>query len=120
MKERLKKLKKRQIFSPTYGLQERPPNPEDEIRSIRKSTSLNEMKLNDIKNGLKKQALINDRILHEINEVRKDKLLLQTKLTKIEEENEEIEKNLQILTKKNQNNTKMINFQDLKNQKMMV
>ena len=33
--------------------------------------------------------------------------------------NEKIEKNLQFLTK-NQNNTKMINFQDLKNQKMMV
>ena len=85
MKDRLEKLKKRQIFSATYGLQERPPNPEDEIRSISKSTSLNEMKLNDIKNGVSKQALINDRILHEINEVRKDKLLLQTKLTKIEE-----------------------------------
>ena len=117
MKDRLEKLKKRQIFSPTYGRQERPPNPEDEIKSIRKSTSLNEIKLNDIKNGVNKQALINDRILHEINEVRKDKLLLQTKLTKIEEENEEIEKNLQFLTKKNQNNTKKIKFQDLKKSK---
>ena len=55
--------------------------------------------------------------MQEINEVRKDKLLLKTKLTKIEEENEEIERNLKIMTRKNQNNTRKINYQDLKKSK---
>ena len=117
MKDRLAKLKNRQIFSPTYGRKERPINPEEEVQIICKSSSLNEIKLNDIKNDVNKQALYNDKILHEINEIRKDKLLLQTKLTKIEEENEEIEQNLKFLTRKNQKGTKKIKFQDLKKSK---
>ena len=117
IKDKLETLKKRQIFSPTYGRKVRPINPEEEIKLIKKSTSLSEIKLNDIKNGVNKQALINERILQEINEVRKDKLLLKTKLTKIEEENEEIERNLKIMTRKNQNNTRKINYQDLKKSK---
>ena len=117
IKDKLEKLKKREIFSPTYGRRIRPLNPEDEIKNIQKSSSLNEIKLNDIKNGVNKQALINERILQEINEVRKDKLLLKTKLTKIEEENEEIEKNLKVITRKNQECTKKLKFKDLKKSK---
>ena len=117
MKEKLEKLKTRQIFSPNYGHRVRPVNPEEEIKRIQKSSSLNEIKLNDIKNGVNKQALINERILREINEVRKDKILLKTKLSKIEEENQEIEKDLAYITKKNQKNTKKLKFQDLKNTK---
>ena len=100
MKEKLEKLKTRQIFSPNYGHRVRPVNPEEEIKRIQKSSSLNEIKLNDIKNGVNKQALINERILREINEVRKDKILLKTKLSKIEEENQEIEKDIAYITKK--------------------
>ena len=117
MKEKLEKLKTRQIFSPNYGHRVRPVNPEEEIKRIQKSSSLNEIKLNDIKNGVNKQALINERILREINEVRKDKILLKAKLSKIEEENQEIEKDLAYITKKNQKNTKKLKFQDLKNTK---
>ena len=117
IKERLEKLKTRQIFSPTYGRRIRPLKPEDEIKNIQKSTSLNEIKLNDIKNGVNKQALINERILNEINEVRKDKLLLKTKLEKIEEENKEIEKDLAYMIKKNKERTKKLKYQDLKKSK---
>ena len=117
MKDRLEKLKKREIFSPTYGRKVRTINPEEELRMIHKSSSLNEIKLNDIKNDINKQALFNDKILHEINEIRRDKLLLQKKLTKIKEENEEIERHLNFLTRKNQNRTKKIKFQDLKQSK---
>ena len=117
IKERLEKLKARQIFSPTYGRRIRPLKPEDEIKNIQKSTSLNEIKLNDIKNGVNKQALINERILNEINEVRKDKLLLKTKLEKIEEENKEIEKDLAYMIKKNKERTKKLKYQDLKKSK---
>ena len=117
IKERLEKLKTRQIFSPTYGRRIRPLKPEDEIKNIQKSTSLNEIKLNDIKNGVNKQALINERIQNEINEVRKDKFLLKTKLEKIEEENKEIEKDLAYMIKKNKERTKKLKYQDLKKSK---
>ena len=117
IKERLEKLKTRQIFSPKYGRHIHPIKPEDEIKNIQKCASLNEIKLNDIKNGVNKQALINERILNEINEVRKDKLLLKTKLEKIEEENKEIEKDLAYMVKKNKERTKKLKYQDLKKSK---
>ena len=117
IKERLQNLKKRQIYSPTYARRNRPINPEDEIKYIQKSTSLNEIKLNDIKNGVNKQALINERIMNEINEIRKDKVLLQNKLSKVNEVNEEIERNLEYLIRKNKENTKKLKYQDLKKSK---
>ena len=117
IKEKLEKLKKREIFSPNYGRRIRPINPEDEIKNLQKSSSLNEIKLNDIKKGVNKQALINERISHEINEIRKDKQLLQTRLEKIEEENAEIERDLEFLKKKNQKTTKKLKYQDLKKAK---
>ena len=117
IKERLQKLKKRQIYSPTYGRRNRPINPEDEIKYIQKSSSLNEIKLNDIKNGVNKQALINERIMNEINEIRKDKVLLQNKLSKVNEVNKEIERNLEYLIRKNKENTKKLKYQDLKKSK---
>ena len=117
MKERLENLKKRQIYSPTYGRRNRPINPEDEIKSIQKSTSLSEIRLNDIKNGVNKQALINERIMNEINEIRKDKVLLQKKLSKVNEVNEEIERNLEYLIRKNKENNKKLKYQDLKKSK---
>lgn len=117
IKERLQNLKKRQIYSPTYARRNRPINPEDEIKYIQKSTSLNEIKLNDIKNGVNKQALINERIMNEINEIRKDKVLLQNKLSKVNEVNKEIERNLEYLIRKNKENTKKLKYQDLKKSK---
>ena len=117
IKEKLEKLKKREIFSPNYGRRIRPINPEDEIKNLQKSSSLNEIKLNDIKKGVNKQALINERISHEINEIRKDKQLLQARLEKIEEENEEIERDLEFLKKKNQKTTKKLKYKDLKKTK---
>ena len=117
IKEKLEKLKKREIFSPNYGRRIRPINPEEEIKNLQKSSSLNEIKLNDIKKGVNKQALINERISHEINEIRKDKQLLQTRLEKIEEENAEIERDLEFLKKKNQKTTKKLKYQDLKKAK---
>ena len=117
IKEKLEKLKKREIFSPNYGRRIRPINPEEEIKNLQKSSSLNEIKLNDIKKGVNKQALINERISHEINEIRKDKQLLQARLEKIEEENEEIERDLEFLKKKNQKTTKKLKYKDLKKTK---
>ena len=114
IKEKIEKLKKREIFSPNYGRRIRTVKPEEEIRSIQKSASLQEIKLNDIKDDVNRQALMNEKIMKEINEIRKDKVLLQNKLTKIEEVNEDIEKSLNELTAKNQERTKKLKYHALK------
>jgi hypothetical protein len=114
IKEKIENLKKRDIFSPTYGKRVRPIKPEDEIKKIQKSASLQEIKLNDIKDSVNRQALMNEKIKDEIDEIRKDKVLLQTKLTKIEEVNEEIEQNLKELMEKNKERTKKLKYNVLK------
>ena len=114
IKEKIEKLKKREIFSPDYGRRIRTVKPEEEIRSIQKSASLQEIKLNDIKDDVNRQALMNEKIMKEINEIRKDKVLLQNKLTKIEEVNEDIEKSLNELAAKNQEKTKKLKYHALK------
>ena len=70
IKEKIEKLKKREIFSPNYGRRIRTVKPEEEIRSIQKSASLQEIKLNDIKDDLNRQALMNEKIMKEINEIK--------------------------------------------------
>ena len=112
-KEKVEKLKMRQIFSPTYGRKIRPLILEEEIKIIQKSSSQNEMKLTNIKSEINNQALINDRIKDEINEIRKNKLILQLKLIKIKKENEKIQKELERLIKKNKENTARIKYSDL-------
>ena len=114
IKEKIENLKKRDIFSPTYGKRVRPVKPEDEIKKIQKSASLQEIKLNDIKDSVNRQALMNEKIKDEIDEIRKDKVLLQTKLSKIEEVNEEIEQNLKELMEKNKERTKKLKYNTLK------
>ena len=89
-KQKLDEIKNREIFSPTYGKRKQVISPEDEIHSLKKCVSLNEIKLNTIKNGVNKQALDNNRILNEINLIRKDKLIQKNKLQKISEENDDI------------------------------
>lgn len=117
IKEKIENLKKRDIFSPTYGKRVRPVKPEDEIKKIQKSASLQEIKLNDIKDSVNRQALINEKIKDEIDEIRKDKVLLKTKLSKIEEVNEEIEQNLKELMEKNKERTKKLKYNTLKRTK---
>ena len=110
----MEEIKKREIFSPNYGKKMRIKNPDEEIRDLRKSASMYEIQLNTIKNGVNKQALYNDRILKEINQIRKDKLIQRNKLTKIKEENDEISQQIQILTRKNKRSISKLHFDDLK------
>ena len=63
----MEKIKNRQIFWPSNGKKMRILNPEDEIKSLKKCVSMNEIKLNAVKNGVNRQALGNSRILKEIN-----------------------------------------------------
>ena len=113
-KQKMDQIKNRQIFSPNYGKKIILLNPEDEIKSLKKCVSMNEIKLNTIKNGVNKQALWNNRILNEINQIRKDKLIQKTKIDKIKEENQEIEQQIKTLNKKNKRSISRLNYDDLK------
>lgn len=113
-KQKMEQIKNREIFSPNYGKRIRIANPEDEIYTLKKSASLNEIKLNSIKNGVNKQARANNQILREINEIRKDKLIQKKKLQKITEENEEKEKEIIKLNKKNKRSMSRLNYEDLR------
>ena len=113
-KQKLDEIKNREIFSPTYGKRKQVISPEDEIHSLKKCVSLNEIKLNTIKNGVNKQALDNSRILNEINLIRKDKLIQKNKLQKISEENDDIVHQIKELAKKNKRSLSKLNFEDLK------
>ena len=113
-KQKMDQIKNRQIFSPNYGKKIILLNPEDEIKSLKKCVSMNEIKLNTIKNGVNKQALWNNRILNEIIQIRKDKLIHRTKIDKIKEENQDIEQQIKTLNKKNKRSISRLNYDDLK------
>jgi hypothetical protein len=61
-----------------------------------------------------KQALVNSRILNEINLIRKDKLIQKGKMEKIFEENKDISLQIKMLSKTNRRSLSKINFDDLK------
>ena len=115
-KQKLDEIKNREIFSPTYGKRKQVISPEDEIHSLKKCVSLNEIKLNTIKNDVNRQALANSRILHEINLVRKNKLIQKEKMDKIWEENEDVSLQIKTLSKTNRRSLSKISFDDLKKQ----
>ena len=101
MKQKMEEIKNRQIFSPNYGKKIRISSPEEEIKSLKKCASMNEIKLNSIKSEVNKQSLENDRILREINLIRRDKLIQKNKLQKITEENDDIDQQIKELKQKN-------------------
>ena len=101
MKQKMEEIKNRQIFSPNYGKKIRISSPEEEIKSLKKCASMNEIKLNSIKSEVNKQSLENDRILREINLIRRDKLIQKNKLQKITEENDDIDQQIKVLKQKN-------------------
>ena len=115
-KQKLEKIKNREIFSPNYGKRINEPNPDEEIRTLKRCLSLNEIKLNTIKNDVNRQALANSRILHEINLVRKNKLIQKEKMDKIWEENEDVSLQIKTLSKTNRRSLSKISFDDLKKQ----
>jgi len=60
--------------------------------------------------------LANSRILHEINLVRKNKLIQKEKMDKIWEENEDVSLQIKTLSKTNRRSLSKISFDDLKKQ----
>jgi hypothetical protein len=116
-KQKMEQIKNREIFSPNYGKKISILSPEEEIKSLKKCVSMNEIKLNSIKNGVNKQALANNRILKEIDRIRKDKLIQKNKLQKVTGENDEIEQKIKVLNKKNQRSISRLNYEDLQRQR---
>ena len=86
-KEKMEQLKHREIFSPNYGKKKYIFNPEEEIKTLKKSSSMNELKLNTIKDGINKQSLENIRLLKEIDVIRRDRQIQKNKLERIQFEN---------------------------------
>lgn len=113
-KQKLEKIKNREIFSPNYGKRINFVGPDEEIKTLKRCLSLNEIKLNTIKNDVNKQALANSRILKEINLIRKNKLIQKEKMEKIVEENNDISQQIRMLSKTNRRSLSKINFDDLK------
>ena len=113
MKQKMEEIKNRQIFSPNYGKKIRISSPEEEIKSLKKCASMNEIKLNSIKSEVNKQSLENDRILREINLIRRDKLIRKNKLQKITEENDDIDQQIKVLKQKNKRSLSKLNYAGL-------
>jgi hypothetical protein len=113
MKQKMEEIKNRQIFSPNYGKKIRISSPEEEIKSLKKCASMNEIKLNSIKSEVNKQSLENDRILREINLIRRDKLIQKNKLQKITEENDDIDQQIKVLKQKNKRSLSKLNYAGL-------
>ena len=116
-KEKMEQLKKREIFSPNYGKKMHLFNPEEEIKTLKKSASMNEMKLISIKDGINRQSLENNRLLREIDIIRRDRLIQKDKLERIELENGDINQQIKTLQKKNKRSISKLNYEDLQNQK---
>ena len=116
-KEKMEQLKKREIFSPNYGKKIHLFNPEEEIKTLKKSASMNEMKLISIKDGINRQSLENNRLLREIDIIRRDRLIQKDKLERIELENGDINQQIKTLQKKNKRSISKLNYEDLQNQK---
>ena len=113
----MEQLKKREIFSPNYGKKMHLFNPEEEIKTLKKSASMNEMKLISIKDGINRQSLENNRLLREIDIIRRDRLIQKDKLERIELENGDINQQIKTLQKKNKRSTSKLNYEGLQNQK---
>ena len=116
-KEKMEQLKKREIFSPNYGKKMHLFNPEEEIKTLKKSASMNEMKLISIKDGINRQSLENNRLLREIDIIRRDRLIQKDKLERIDIENGDIDQQIKTLQKKNKRSTSKLNYVGLQNQK---
>ena len=116
-KEKMEQLKKREIFSPNYGKKMHLFNPEEEIKTLKKSASMNEMKLISIKDGINRQSLENNRLLREIDIIRRDRLIQKDKLERIDIENGDIDQQIKTLQKKNKRSTSKLNYESQKKQK---
>ena len=113
IKEKREKVKNHKIFDPEYGKKKKNLKPGEEAKIIQKNTSLSEIQLENITDSVNKQVLYNSDLARQIEEVRKDKTRIKTKLEKIEEDNKELEEDLKEITEKNKNSMEKIKYAEL-------
>ena len=102
MKEKMQKLKNRQIFDPNYGKKNPVLQPGEETKKIQKNTDKCKVELENLINAINKQVLYNNELRKEIEEIRKEKAKIYDKMEKAEEQNEIIEEDLEAMKKKKQ------------------
>ena len=73
MKEKMQKLKNRQIFDPNYGKKNPILQPGEETKMIQKNTDKCKIEYDNLINAINKQVLYNNELQREIEEVRKEK-----------------------------------------------
>ena len=113
MKEKLEKIKNRNIFDPNYGKKEVLPLPGEERLELQKKTNKGTVELNNLLDAINKQKDLNVSLTHEIEEIRKEKARVSEKIEKIKEENKTIERKLDYSEMKNNRIYKDIKFKEL-------
>ena len=113
MKEKMQKLKNRQIFDPNYGKKNPILQPGEETKMIQKNTDKCKIEYDNLINAINKQVLYNNELQREIEEVRKEKNRIHEKIEKAEDQNKSIEEELAKIEKKNNSKYKKIQFKEL-------
>lgn len=113
MKEKMQKLKNRQIFDPNYGKKNPILQPGEETKMIQKNTDKCKIEYDNLINAINKQVLYNNELQREIEEVRKEKNRIHEKIEKADEQNKSIEEELEIMQNKNNAKYKKIQFKEL-------
>ena len=113
MKEKMQKLKNRQIFDPNYGKKNPILQPGEETKMIQKNTDKHKIEYDNLINAINKQVLYNNELQREIEEVRKEKNRIHEKIEKADEQNKSIEEELEIMQNKNNAKYKKIQFKEL-------
>ena len=113
MKEKMEKLKNHQVFDPNYGKKEIILQPGEETKMIQKNTDKCKIELDNLIDSINKQVLYNNKLSHEIEEIRKEKMRIFEKVEKIEEQNKIIENDLEALKNRNNKIYHKIQFKEL-------
>ena len=113
MKAKIEKLKSHQVFDPNYGKKEIILQPGEETKMIQKNTDKCKIELDNLIDSINKQVLFNNKLSHEIEEIRKEKMRIFEKVEKIEEQNKIIENDLETLKNKNNKIYHKIQFKEL-------
>ena len=113
MKEKMEKLKNHQVFDPNYGKKEIILQPGEETKMIQKNTDKCKVELDNLIDSINKQVLYNNKLSHEIEEIRKEKIRIFEKVEKIEEQNKIIENDLENIKNSNNRIYNKIQFKEL-------
>jgi len=112
LKEKMEKMKNRKITDLTER-KTKPIAPDEENKKIMKDTNKCEIDLEFINKEINKHILINNNLMKEIENYRKDKNRLNNQLKQVNNENKKIENDIDILLIKNKERVNKIKFKEL-------